>query len=897
MKFAMLIRKISIRSRFFILTVCSVFLWLIIGFILFNIISSYRDRNALSDRLNELSVRSEQLSGTVTGFLVYDLQTDTFYETDRSHNLNKFELLYLDAFNLAHELKTSRKLRKDEMIYQKLDFFLDNLIQTEELFHSLVSRSKERGYNGYGLHNHIQSLIEVIDNILQDASNPFLLTEFRDLEKLVKEYLYKPSHTASKQLTDKLAEMSLLIDTELSDAQIVAGTTVKSRVVSNYNNLIQYLQNLISIDREIGLSQFEGIRDQIRYSCEVLSEDASLLYTMFNDGLRSVNRKTGIKLFLVILVSASIFRIYIVVLSRSIKEPLSQVNSFIKSLVLGKLPTGNRDHCNDEISEINVMLNDFTKNLREKTRFAGEIGRKQEEVTLSLLSEEDVLGNALIEMGKYLQAVRIEDQKHQFESEKRRWINEGLAKIEEILRIHGNELNMLADNVIKNLVKYLNASVGTLYLTSTEDEKVLDLAATFAFDRKKYLTEMIHLGEGLVGTCAIEKQKMFLTDIPEKYIRISSGLGDTKPCCLLLVPLKLEDQVLGVIEIASLNILQEHEILFIEKISESIAAAVSSVRIAMRTSLLLEQSQQQARDMAEQEEKMRQHVEEIQATQEESARRESEISGILNAIHNSSLFAEYNLSEELININDKFLLLLETHKDHIIGKKYHEILGVNRHTDSYKEFWQQLREGKTLFKVEKIKLITGNEIWLQQTYAPIPDKDGVPFKILNIAIDITETKIQQESLEKQAAEIKRTNIEMQSFSNAVDQALIKCVYSPAGQILEANDNFEKATGFSRKEMIGKNNRTFLQRTEREQFEKIWNDIMKDKPYSGVIRRTKPTGEEVWIMSSFTPVKDESGIIFKVYFLGQDITERKLKYQLLEEANREIDRLKKLAEER
>jgi PAS domain S-box-containing protein len=98
-------------------------------------------------------------------------------------------------------------------------------------------------------------------------------------------------------------------------------------------------------------------------------------------------------------------------------------------------------------------------------------------------------------------------------------------------------------------------------------------------------------------------------------------------------------------------------------------------------------------------------------------------------------------------------------------------------------------------------------------------------------------------------------------------------------------------------MIGKNNRTFLQRTEREQFEKIWNDILKDKPYSGVIRRTKPTGEEVWIMSTFTPVKDESGIIFKVYFLGQDITERKLKYQLLEEANKEIDRLKKLADER
>ena len=73
---------------------------------------------------------------------------------------------------------------------------------------------------------------------------------------------------------------------------------------------------------------------------------------------------------------------------------------------------------------------------------------------------------------------------------------------------------------------------------------------------------------------------------------------------------------------------------------------------------------------------------------------------------------------------------------------------------------------------------------------------------------------------------------------------------------------------------------------------IWEDVLKYKSNSGGIRRTKPTGEEVWLMSTFTPVKDENGNVFKVFFLGQDITERKLKYQLLEEANKEIDRLRK-----
>jgi PAS domain S-box-containing protein len=97
-------------------------------------------------------------------------------------------------------------------------------------------------------------------------------------------------------------------------------------------------------------------------------------------------------------------------------------------------------------------------------------------------------------------------------------------------------------------------------------------------------------------------------------------------------------------------------------------------------------------------------------------------------------------------------------------------------------------------------------------------------------------------------------------------------------------------------MIGKNNRIFLQKVEKEQFDRIWEDILKDKPYSGVIRRTKPTGEQVWLMSTFTPVQDENGTVFKVIFLGQDITERKLKYQLLEEANKEIERLRRQVDE-
>ena len=103
------------------------------------------------------------------------------------------------------------------------------------------------------------------------------------------------------------------------------------------------------------------------------------------------------------------------------------------------------------------------------------------------------------------------------------------------------------------------------------------------------------------------------------------------------------------------------------------------------------------------------------------------------------------------------------------------------------------------------------------------------------------------------------------------------------------------TGYGRKELLGRNYRLFLKDTEKEQFEKIWQEVIKEKVYEGVIRRSKPTGEEVWLVSTFSPVKDETGAIYKIYFMGLDITEKKLKYQLLEDANQEIERLKEQIE--
>ena len=110
--------------------------------------------------------------------------------------------------------------------------------------------------------------------------------------------------------------------------------------------------------------------------------------------------------------------------------------------------------------------------------------------------------------------------------------------------------------------------------------------------------------------------------MPESYIRITSGLGDASPRSLLLVPLKVDTQVYGIIELASFNEYLPHEIAFVEKLGESIASTLASVRAAQKNMQLIQQFQQQTEEMRAQEEEMRQNMEELQATQEEIARKE-----------------------------------------------------------------------------------------------------------------------------------------------------------------------------------------------------------------------------------------------------------------------------------
>jgi methyl-accepting chemotaxis protein len=322
------------------------------------------------------------------------------------------------------------------------------------------------------------------------------------------------------------------------------------------------------------------------------------------------------------------------VTANSLSGPINHTKNILLSMSRGILPDEKLNEGSDEVGQMSKALNMLIKGLTNIFNFSTEIGKGNFNTDFTPLSGEDVLGHSLLNMKEELSKAAEEENKRKKEDDQRNWAAQGVAKFGDILRNIDNNLDELSYNIISNLVKYTGSNQGGMYIMNDNDPENLyiELRASYAYDRRKFFTKRIEIGEGLVGRCYQEKDKIYLTDIPTDYMKISSGLGEDSPRALLIVPLVYNDIIYGIIEIASFNEYPKHVIEFIQRVGESIAATIYSTKANIKTAMLLEQSQQQAEEMASQEEEMRQNMEELRATQEQSARREEELQNELNEL-------------------------------------------------------------------------------------------------------------------------------------------------------------------------------------------------------------------------------------------------------------------------
>jgi HAMP domain-containing protein/signal transduction histidine kinase len=171
------------------------------------------------------------------------------------------------------------------------------------------------------------------------------------------------------------------------------------------------------------------------------------------------------------------------------------------------------------------------------------------------------------------------------------WLKTNLARFVGILQGQRN-LQSLTDQIISELTPVVGAQHGAFYLAETEDERsLLTLTSTYAYQRRRQLSNRFEMGEGLVGQCAREQKPIIVTDVPRDYVQVSSGLGEAAARNIAVIPIFFEGQVRGVIELASFHEFSAVQLTFLEQLMLNIGLAMNLIGTSMRTEQLLQQLQ------------------------------------------------------------------------------------------------------------------------------------------------------------------------------------------------------------------------------------------------------------------------------------------------------------------
>ena len=534
------------------------------------------------------------------------------------------------------------------------------------------------------------------------------------------------------------------IDDEIEDYSIQIETYNRSfKIISNLSSQLEMFLNEYDFEnsKEIYfnnyLKSFNTLQEALKQLTDISRAKAGKKYESSLEIITKIKTYSLVILFFIIL----LLMISGYLLTNSLVPSLNEVVSSINRLNSGELPETIEEKSMDKIGEIKVALNLLITGLRKSAFFANQIKQGNLDAEYVPLSEKDMLGNSLLDMRKSLKKAREEEKKRRIEDETQNWTTKGVAKFSDLMQQHNQDISRLSDVLLFNLIQYMDAIQGGLFVINDDNSKeiYLELLASYAYDKRKFLEEKVLFGEGLIGTCAVEQKTTILNDLPENYMKISSGFGDTVPKILVIVPMILEKKIFGVIELASFRIFKDFEIKFIEKIAESLASALSIMKINSQTTKLLTESRGKSKQMLNQEEEMKLQFEEILSIQEEEKKQTEIIKNQFEALFsvNFVIFTdEYGFIKEFSSaLLKKFALKNENLNGLTLGTMLRNMSNVR----VFENLWEEITTGKS----ETVKgelVIDKKEFPCNQTLIPIHDEENEIKKVM-IVLQFNENLI------------------------------------------------------------------------------------------------------------------------------------------------------------
>ncbi len=559
-----------------------------------------------------------------------------------------------------------------------------------------------------------------------------------------------------------------------------------------------------------------------------------------------------------------------IVFARSLTQPLHSMQETLDLVSKGILPDKITASSGDEFGLMANKVDGLVQTLKNSAQFARLVGEGKFNAAYQPASENDTLGLALLNMRENL----IENERRDTE---RNWIVRGVAEVAEILRLH-DSLDGLGDDVIKFIIEKIGAVQGAFYIVNDEEKtKLIELRASFAYNRKKYLQKSFRFAEGLVGQAAAEQDYILRTEIPDEYVTITSGiLGDQKPNSILIVPLITNEEVYGVVEFAGLKKFSPSHVKFVQELSVILARTIFNIKVNERTRRLLSESQTLSAELTEKQEVLRQNAEEMRATQEELQRSNIKLEEQIEEVNRT----QNRMQLLLENASEVITIYEEDGKIRYISPSVETILGYNQkelqgqsdldrvHPNSLeiaRGLFDHLREKpseKVTVQLE-YKTKDGRYIWLEATGTNFMSNPAIHGFILN-SRDITERRLAEQE--------QRMRSKMQALSENSLDIITRLEHESISYI---NPTIEAYTGKSPGQFINKKIR------EAELQEGILNQWLS------IVEQVNSSHDKVSVEMDFPseignrvmqvnaiPEYDDQENIESVLVVSHDITERK-----------------------
>jgi PAS domain S-box-containing protein len=540
--------------------------------------------------------------------------------------------------------------------------------------------------------------------------------------------------------------------------------------------------------------------------------------------------------------------------------------------------------------DLNIIEEEITKKdatISRNASLAKEIGEGNYNIIIEPAGDQDVMGNSLLVMRDNLLLNRNKEKELT-------WISEGKNIISNTLRMH-TRLEELGDNVLQSLIEYVDAIQGAIYLYNETDNNLVNLS-TYADSNKKVLQNKYNMGFGLIGQCAYQREYIYHTEIPDDYFTIASGIiGERKPTSLLIMPLISDDQLQGVIELASFKKeIPPLTISLIKELAGIIARTIYNVRINQKTEKLLEESQKMTVELREDEEKLMENARSMEITQEELRKTNIQLESKITEVENgqqllhrmlenaSEIISIYNKDFRIVYISPSVLNILGYTAEEMISGKSNERLSQHGKA-GLASMLEQVKQNPDVTPVIRYNFVRkdGEMVFLEATARNRLEDPAINGIILN-SRDITETY--------RAEKEERMRTRMQSLSENSLDMIIRLNLD--GMFFYVNPVSEDYTGIRSTDIINKNLSDIkLPESLQVYFNEIIGEL-RNKPQKRNNLITIPVlmGEKlsVRIMSIDAIPEFSDHEIETILFIGHDITEAKRIEQELQIKNHKIE---------